>query len=136
MTFWTEINAQLDRIETEKPDTYNAVARILAPIIDQGAIYGAGSHDLTPWVSRIDSTDRRAEPDAWPESILTHGVDYRPRRAFFAGGGGDRSLWSALSVAGWHRVWSGASYCYVARHDATGETLTYIEGDVLRGDAR
>ncbi len=35
--------------------------------------------DPTPWVSRIDASDRRESPDAFPESILTHGVNYSPR---------------------------------------------------------
>jgi hypothetical protein len=54
--------------------------------------------------------------------------------AFFAGGGGDRSLFSALSVAGWRRTWAEADYYYVATHPDTGETLTYVEGDVYPGD--
>lgn len=29
MTFWTEIDAQLDRIEAEKPDTFDALRAIL-----------------------------------------------------------------------------------------------------------
>lgn len=35
--------------------------------------------DPTPWVSRLNPNDRREEPDAFPEAILTWGVDYRPR---------------------------------------------------------
>lgn len=50
--------------------------------------------------------------------------------AFFGGSGGDRNLWSALSVAGWVRTWSEASYHYKAMHPATGERITYCEGDI------
>lgn len=93
--FWTMIDRDLDRIETEKPNTYDAVKDILA-----------------------DQT--------------MPGVASAP--AFFGGSGGDRSLYSALRVAGWRMIWSEASYYYVARHQDTGEILTYCEGDVYPGD--
>jgi len=54
--------------------------------------------------------------------------------AFFAGSGGDRQLFDALRVAGWNIVWAEAPYFYVARNG--DELLTYIEGDVYRGDRR
>lgn len=57
-------------------------------------------------------------------------------QAFFAGSGGDRSLSLALSRAGWLATWAEASYYWIITHRTTGEVLTYIEGDVLRGDAR
>lgn len=56
--------------------------------------------------------------------------------AFFAGSGGDRSLNSALTVAGWELYWAEANYYWVARHPVTGDLLTYVEGDVYAGDAR
>lgn len=89
--FWAGIDAQLDRIEAERPATFEGV---------RDALGGSG--------------------DA----------------AFFGGSGGDRSLASALEIAGWSRAWSEASYFYAARHPATGAVLTYIEGDVLRGNHR
>lgn len=55
--------------------------------------------------------------------------------AFFPGSGGDRQLRDALRTAGWTVVWSEAPYFYVAR-DVDGELMTYIEGDVYRGDQR
>lgn len=55
---------------------------------------------------------------------------------FFAGSGGDRSLFGALLAAGWELQWSQASYYYAVRHRASGEWLTYIEGDVLGGNHR
>ena len=59
--------------------------------------------------------------------------DKRDGQAFFAGSGGDKPLRASLNVAGWRTVWSEASYYYVMIHPATGEFLTYIEGDVMRG---
>lgn len=35
--------------------------------------------DPEPWVSRLDRTLRAKDPDAFPESIKTWGVDYAPR---------------------------------------------------------
>ncbi|WP_269089270.1 hypothetical protein [Mycobacterium avium] len=42
---------------------------------------------------------------------------------------------SALREAGWAIVWAEAVYYFVAK-DPAGDLLTYIEGDVYRGDAR
>lgn len=109
MTFWTEINAQLDRIEAEKPDTFNGVRRVL----------------LDPECGEVTR-----------DVNLNGARSFGPNKAFFAGSGGDRSLLSALQVAGWQVIWAEAHYYYVVRHVGTGETLTYCEGDVLRGDAR
>lgn len=53
--------------------------------------------------------------------------------AFFGGSGGDDSLMSALSAAGWSIVWAEASYYYVAKAP-NGDLLTYVEGDVFKGD--
>lgn len=55
--------------------------------------------------------------------------------AFFPGSGGDRQLKEALQTAGWTIVWAEAPYYYVARA-RSGQLLTYIEGDVYRGDRR
>jgi hypothetical protein len=109
VTFWQQIDAQLDRIETEKPDTFDGVRAILLD---------------TQYAAVVDDVNLNG--------VRTFGPD----AAFFAGSGGDRSLWGALHTAGWARVWSGASYYYMVQHPITAETLTYCEGDVLRGDAR
>ena len=53
--------------------------------------------------------------------------------AFFGGSGGDYNLRDALADAGWRLVWSEASYWWAMR-STTGEVLTYVEGDVYRGD--
>jgi len=55
--------------------------------------------------------------------------------AFFPGSGGDRQLTEGLRAAGFTVVWAEASYYYVAR-DRQGAYLTYMEGDVYRGDRR
>lgn len=99
--FWAAIDAILDQIETDKPNTFNGVRDIL------------------------DHPVQRA-----------YAGSYTDDASFFGGSGGDRSLFSALRVAGWRITWSEASYYYVAEHPTTGEILTYIEGDVYRGDAR
>jgi hypothetical protein len=55
--------------------------------------------------------------------------------AFCADGGGDRRLYDELmSVrSDWAVVWEEADYYYVLR-DRNGDMLTYVEGDVSRGD--
>ncbi len=50
--------------------------------------------------------------------------------AFFAGSGGDDQLGEALSDAGWSLKRIEGDYYFTATHPTTGETLTYIEGDV------
>lgn len=97
--FWSAIDSILDRIEAERPDTFDAVRDIL------------------------DHPEQRAYAGVYTEDA-----------SFFGGSGGDRSLWSALSAAGWRSVWWEASYYYAATHPATGDVLTYIEGDVFRGN--
>jgi hypothetical protein len=53
--------------------------------------------------------------------------------AFFHGSGGDNSLQEALSAAGWVTTWADAHYYYVMRAP-NGDLITYVEGDVYRGD--
>lgn len=57
-------------------------------------------------------------------------------RAFFGGGGGNRSLLSSLQIAGWKIVWMMASYYYCVQHPTTGDVISYIEGDIIKGDVR
>ena len=96
-TFWQEVERQLDRIETEKPDTFRAVAAIL---------------------------------DDSPQLTEYAGTRVAGKSSFFAGSGGDRSLISALKVAGWVTIWSEAHYHYTMRSPSK-HYLTYIEGDVV-----
>lgn len=60
-------------------------------------------------------------------------VTKRADHAFYAGSGGDKPVRVSLNVAGWVTVWSEASYYYVMMHRASGEFLSYVEGDVQRG---
>lgn len=53
--------------------------------------------------------------------------------AFIDGTGSDLTLEEVLMKAGWRTVWAEADYYYVSR-SKTGEMLTYVEGDVYRGD--
>lgn len=57
--------------------------------------------------------------------------------AFFGGSGGDRSVLGTLmwDRADWSTVWVDADYYWCAR-DANGDTLSYVEGDVERGNCR
>jgi len=61
-----------------------------------------------------------------------------PNRAngegFYAGDGGD--VYDALTAAGWGVAWLDASYyfCLVAPNGAS--RITYVEGDIYRGDQR
>lgn len=80
--------------------------------------------------------------DAVRDILHTHGdpeypqpctIDKRADHAFFAGSGGDKPLRTALHGARWVTVWSEAGYYYVMMNRSTGEFLTYIEGDVMRG---
>jgi len=53
--------------------------------------------------------------------------------AFFGGSGGEDSVSESLADAGWRTVWSEASYYYVMQAP-NGDKITYVEGDVYRGD--
>ena len=54
---------------------------------------------------------------------------------FFAGSGGDDSVFGALLTAGWRTAWCEASYHY-AMTAPDGSGITYVEGDIYRGTAR
>lgn len=54
---------------------------------------------------------------------------------FFAGSGGDRTVWAQLRAAGWSLRWSEASYYWCAEAP-NGDVITYVEGDIYRGDKR
>lgn len=53
--------------------------------------------------------------------------------AFFAGSGGDGSIAGVLYEAGWHTTWYEADYYWVMQAP-NGDKITYVEGDVYRGD--
>jgi len=54
---------------------------------------------------------------------------------FFAGGGGDYTPADSLLQAGWRYIWREAAYHY-ALYAPDGSAITYVEGDVYRGDRR
>ncbi|MEV3860696.1 hypothetical protein AB0J38_41105 [Streptomyces sp. NPDC050095] len=55
--------------------------------------------------------------------------------AFFAGSGGDETVYGALHKAGWMPVWEPWEGFYVMKAP-DGSLITYIEGDIYRGDRR
>lgn len=54
---------------------------------------------------------------------------------FFAGSGGDGTVQEVLRSAGWTVTWSRAWYWYVMQAP-DGSSITYVEGDIYRGDKR
>lgn len=53
--------------------------------------------------------------------------------ALFAGSGGDTQVHECLNEAGWDTIWYKAHYYWVMRAP-DGSLLTYVEGDVYKGD--
>jgi hypothetical protein len=53
--------------------------------------------------------------------------------AFFAGSGGDGSVYESLMTAGWRVVWFVAGYYWAAEQPDGKDGITYVEGDVYRG---
>lgn len=54
--------------------------------------------------------------------------------AFFPGGG-NRDMLGTLMESGWSTVWVRAEY-YFAAKDRNGDAVTYVEGDLYRGNQR
>lgn len=54
---------------------------------------------------------------------------------FFGGGGGDGAVITSLRAAGWKTVWAEAWY-YWAAQAPNGDIVTYVEGDIYRGDRK
>jgi hypothetical protein len=54
---------------------------------------------------------------------------------FFAGSGGDGSLYDELFEAGWVPVWWEASYYWCLRAP-DGSTIKYVEGDLYPNETR
>ena len=52
---------------------------------------------------------------------------------FFAGSGGDNTVWDALEKAGWNALWVRTPY-YYAMTAPDGSVITYIEGDIYLGN--
>ena len=64
-----------------------------------------------------------------------YGRDSSSADGFFAGSGGDGTVLASLMDAGWELLWFQASYHWAARA-RNGDRITYIEGDIYRGDRR
>ncbi|WP_331732949.1 hypothetical protein OG613_48990 (plasmid) [Streptomyces sp. NBC_00015] len=77
-------------------------------------------------VIRILSHDRNPHGPNW---------DGAAGDAYFAGSGGDRTVNAALHAAGWTTIWAESALYYVKRAP-DGSVITYIEGDIYRGDRR
>ncbi|NEC21190.1 hypothetical protein [Streptomyces parvus] len=58
-----------------------------------------------------------------------------PGDAHFAGSGGDGTVRASLFAAGWELVWQEADYFWVMKAP-DDSMITYIEGDIYRGDKR
>ncbi|MFF7953666.1 hypothetical protein [Streptomyces griseorubiginosus] len=65
--------------------------------------------------------------------LRTLATGHGPDRGFFAGSGGDETVSDALHTASWELVWAESSIYYTMRAP-DGSMITYIEGDILRGD--
>lgn len=89
------------------------------------------------WKNVDNSLDRIATATTVDEVIDTLNDHFEKSSgdAFFGGSGGDRQLYETLMAAGWTIVWSEAVY-YFAAKDTAGNVLTYVEGDVYRGDQK
>ncbi len=55
--------------------------------------------------------------------------------AFFGGSGGDGTVYESLWAAGWKVVWFEADYYWCMRAP-DGSEVTYVEGDIYRGDRK
>ena len=64
-----------------------------------------------------------------------YGQDSSTADGFFAGSGGDGSVLAELENAGWRLTWFEAEYHWAAAAP-NGDRITYIEGDIYRGDRR
>jgi hypothetical protein len=53
---------------------------------------------------------------------------------FFEGSGGDETVADALGEAGWRTIWRRADYYWAMAAPDGQSTITYIEGDVYRGN--
>ena len=99
-----------------------------AVIADQlGELESATSADD---VIRILSHERN------PYRLLPHATEPTDTGdGFFAGSGGDDTVWSALRTAGWSQVWAEWASHYAMRAP-DDSVITYIEGDIYRSDRR
>lgn len=81
-----------------------------------------------------DDVIRILGPDRNPYGPGWDGMD-GAAEGFFAGSGGDGTVYDALDDAGWFMVWQESAIYYVMRAP-DGSTITYCEGDIYRGVRR
>lgn len=83
-----------------------------------------------------DDVIRILGPDRNPYGRDFDGMDGRAE-GFFAGSGGDDTVWEALDAAGWTWVWEsdkpGEGGIYYTMRAPDGSEITYVEGDIYRG---
>jgi hypothetical protein len=77
-----------------------------------------------------DDVLRILGPDRNPYGPDWDGMD---GQGFFAGSGGDGTVRESLERAGWELKWSRAGYWW-AMQAPDGTVVTYIEGDIYRGN--
>lgn len=80
-----------------------------------------------------DDVLRILAPERDPYHTVLGDNPHRTTAGFFAGSGGDGTVMDALSDAGWRVIWAEASYYYTMQAP-DGSMITYIEGDILRGE--
>lgn len=80
-----------------------------------------------------DDVIRILGPDRNPYGPNWDGMD-GAAEGFFAGSGGQPVRY-ALIDAGWSQLWMKAGY-HFTMHAPDGSRITYVEGDIYRGDDR
>lgn len=83
----------------------------------------------------IDEQIRRLRTASTVDEVLAICPEVSSGDGFFAGGGGDETVYAALVDAGWSTVWYDAIYFWCMK-SPSGEPLTYVEGDLYRGNQR
>ncbi len=56
-------------------------------------------------------------------------------QGFFGGSGGDETVMESLEEAGWTLLWCQAAYWW-AMEAPDGSVITYVEGDIYKGERR
>jgi hypothetical protein len=88
------------------------------------------------WAHIKGQVDRMASAATADDVIRILGgkCSYSSGEAFFAGGDGNE-MYGALFAAGWRIVWFEAPY-YWCMSAPDASMISYVEGDVYRGDAK
>lgn len=67
-----------------------------------------------------------------PDKVPQGGAEFFSGEGFFSGSGGDATLYGALMKAGW--TWVKGDDIFWVMKAPNGDLITYIEGDIYRGD--